>query len=493
MATPGGRTEEAHSPTQRADDSEPAAAAPAADAALQDGEMVAERYRIVRFLAHGGMGEVYEADDQLLGEKVALKTVRAEISNDDIVLRRFRREIQLAHKVTHPNVCRIFDLGFQKRPRDVTFLTMELLPGETLAARVRRARMTTAEARPLVGQMAAALSAAHRAGVIHRDFKSQNVMLVPGAGGERAVITDFGLARQDEPGDGSISHRGGTGLLGTPAYMAPEQVTGADITPRTDIYALGVVMYEMVTGKLPFQGNTPLSTAVKRVAERPEPPREHVADLPPRWDEVIMRCLATRPEERFADAEEVAAALAERHRRGPLIAALAVAVVAVAATVFLVTRPGEPPPPAPAAPPRVANVVIPPAPPIYSLPATLAIRANVPARIVVDDRVVAEAAAEARVDVAPGKEHEVVVSAARYAPFHGKFSAAAGATTPVAAQLEPIAAPPVGRPKPVPASRPSEPTPVVAPASAPAPARPETPRSRPTTDGDAPIEDLYPR
>ncbi len=165
------------------------------------GALVSGRYRILRFIAAGGMGEVYEADDLELDVRVALKTLREEVTRSDGALDRFRREVALARKVTHPNVCRIFDVG---RHRDgdapaVTFLTMELLPGETLAAHLRReGPMALDRALPLLRDMARALSAAHRAGVVHRDFKSGNVMLVPTHDGFRAVVTDFGLARTGE-------------------------------------------------------------------------------------------------------------------------------------------------------------------------------------------------------------------------------------------------------------------------------------------------------
>src|SRR5688572_17288905 len=165
-------------------------------------EEVAGRYRIVRFIARGGMGEVYEAEDLELGGRVALKTVRLDAAGDRHAIERFKREIHLARQVTHPNVCRIFDLSRHPRAApdgDVLFLTMELLPGDTLADRIRqRGRLATADALPIVEQVASALAAAHRVGVIHLDFKSSNVMLVPSGSGSavRAVVTDFGLAHR---------------------------------------------------------------------------------------------------------------------------------------------------------------------------------------------------------------------------------------------------------------------------------------------------------
>jgi tetratricopeptide (TPR) repeat protein/TolB-like protein len=280
-------------------------------------ELVAARYRIVRFIARGGMGEVYEAEDLELGVRVALKTVRPDAEGRSQATERFKREIQLARQVTHPNVCRIFDLVRHTRTsatgpgQDVLCLTMELLAGETLLDRLRRrGAMSTAEALPVVEQVASALSAAHRVGVVHRDFKSPNVMLVPaGTDGQvRAVVTDFGLARASA-GSASGAVTATAKILGTPAYMAPEQVEGKPVTAAADIYALGVVIYEMVTSRRPFAAADSLALAVKRLTEPPPSPRVHVPDLDPVWEAVILICLRVDPTQRFAAAEDVVGAL----------------------------------------------------------------------------------------------------------------------------------------------------------------------------------------
>jgi len=257
------------------------------------------------------MGEVYEALDQELREHVALKTVRAEIADDDRAVERLKREILLARKVTHPNVCRIFDVGFHEaQGARIPFLTMELLSGETLMGRLRRAgRMQPEEALPIVRQMVAALSAAHAAGIVHRDFKSENVVLVADPSPLRAVVTDFGLARGAPAGDRFAAAVTGMGIVGSPGYMSPEQVEGGDITPAADLYALGVVIYEMMTAHLPFVGETPLQTAVKRLREDPLSPRVYAPDLDPIWEGVILRCLAREPRRRFACADDVVRAL----------------------------------------------------------------------------------------------------------------------------------------------------------------------------------------
>jgi len=266
---------------------------------------------VVRFLAKGGMGEVYEVDDAVLGDRVAAKTVRPEAARDGVAIERFKREIQLARKVTHPNVCRIFDVA-QHRPEGggepVLFLTMELLAGETLARRLERAGpCEPQEGLSIARQIAAALHAAHQAGVIHRDLKPGNVLLVPASETLRAVVTDFGLARANTA-DAGIT-LASTEVLGTPAYLAPEQVSGGEITPAVDLYAFGIVLYEMATGKVPFVGDSALSTAVKRLTEAPPPPSLLAPGIDPRWDSAILRCLERDPARRFPDALAVIDAL----------------------------------------------------------------------------------------------------------------------------------------------------------------------------------------
>jgi len=307
--------------------------------ALSPGHVLCGRFRIVRFIARGGMGEVYEARDLELGESIALKTVRSDIAGDEDALRRFRREIQLARRVTHRNVCRIFDLFEHREGQErCLFLTMELLGGETLGQRLRRVgKLSGDEALPLARQLAAGLTAAHQAGVIHRDLKSENVFLVPGADGERAVITDFGLAvvGPRTVGDEPTATLSGL-VLGTPAYMAPEQIEGKRSTAATDVYALGIILFEMVTGARPFPGANPISAAVRRLTEPAPSARRLTPELALEWDSTIARCLERRPARRFASAEEVVESLAGRPVRGRpsrrIAAALGLAAaVAVAA------------------------------------------------------------------------------------------------------------------------------------------------------------------
>jgi len=279
------------------------------------GDLIAERYRIVRFVNRGGMGEVYEAEDQDLHEIVALKTLIPPIARDDTMIRRFKQEIQLSRKVSHPNVCRVFDLSRHRiapgpPPEVVLFLTMEFLRGEPLSERLQReGRLKPEEAGPLLAQMADGLDAAHRAGVIHRDFKPSNVMLVPDAGGTRAVVTDFGLARSlelaGEPSTKTMSGR----LMGTLDYMAPELLTGGVASPASDVYALGMVAYKMVTGALPFASDSPLAGVIRRAKDPMQSPRALTPDLDPRWERAILRAVHSDPARRFAKPSDFAAAL----------------------------------------------------------------------------------------------------------------------------------------------------------------------------------------
>ena len=297
-------------------------ASPSTNPTLKPGRLLSGRFRIIRFIARGGMGEVYEAEDLELREHVALKTVRAELVRQDRVMQRFKREIHLARKVTHSNVCRIYDVFNHTEPPDgtgqpqakITFLSMELLRGETLADRLQRTGpMQTAEVLPIITQMASALNAAHKAGIIHRDFKTSNVMLVPSDDeehGSRVVVTDFGLAHSSAAPEGLATALPGTvEVVGTPEYMAPEQLEGGEITAATDIYALGIVLYEMLTARLPFDGDSGFAVALKRLTKPAPSPRVFVPDLDGRWEQSVLRCLERNPTARFSGVTEVVQSL----------------------------------------------------------------------------------------------------------------------------------------------------------------------------------------
>jgi tetratricopeptide (TPR) repeat protein/TolB-like protein len=305
----------------------------AAPPTFAPGDLLANRFRLIRYIGKGGMGEVFEAEDlELHGEHVAIKTVLPAIAADPEMIAQFKREIQLSRRVTHPNVCRIFDLVYDQRPSGaIAFLTMELLDGEPLSTFIRKKGALSAEqVVPLARQMAEGLDAAHKVGVVHQDFKPGNVMISPAKDGEgyHAVITDFGLAHNLR----ETERRAGKSA-GTPAYMAPEQIEGKSITPATDVYALGVVLYELFTQHWPYTGGTPEELQRKKLEEVPVLPTMYAPKLSPVIERVLLRCLAKRPEERFQSTLEVAKALAPRQtlRRNLMIGAALLILVAAAA------------------------------------------------------------------------------------------------------------------------------------------------------------------
>ena len=261
---------------------------------FEPGAIFDDRYRIVGRLGKGGMGEVYRADDMKLGQPVALKFLPESVDRDPARLTQLHTEVRMARQVSHPNVCRVYDVGeFEGH----TFLSMEYVDGEDLASLLRRiGRFSQDRAIQLARQICAGLAAAHDRGVVHRDLKPANIML---DGSGRIRITDFGLA-------------GATGEVlraGTPAYMAPEQLSGAEVTPRSDIYALGLVLYELFTGQRALEAATMAELIAKREQGAIAPPTDLVRDLDPATERVIMRCLEPDPSKRPASALGVAAAL----------------------------------------------------------------------------------------------------------------------------------------------------------------------------------------
>jgi hypothetical protein len=298
--------------------------------------IVGGRYQISRFIGRGGMGEVYAAVDLSLGTRIAIKSLPASLASDRRAIARLKREAVLARRVTHPSVCRTFDFGSDG---DTLFLTMELLEGETLGGRLRRTGpLPLVTALVVIEQLAAALDAAHKVGVIHRDLKSDNVMLLAGPASDhpRVVVTDFGLAKLNATGEkpaGATEPQSGR-LMGTLSYMAPEQMEGTTVTTGADIYALGVVIYEMVTGHLPFAGPTPLAAALRRLREPAPAPGSIVPGLPRSWDHAIRRCLERDPGDRFPSAlallaalkpsDNPAAPISLRRRAVPVLTVLAV-------------------------------------------------------------------------------------------------------------------------------------------------------------------------
>lgn len=273
------------------------------------GTLLANRYRIVSMLGKGGMGEVYRADDLTLGQSVALKFLPDALLHNEDALRRFRNEVRTARQVSHPNVCRVHDVG---EVDDQIFLSMEYVDGEDLSSLLRRiGRLPEDKALEIARKLCAGLAAAHERGVLHRDIKPSNVML---DGRGQVLLTDFGLA-------GIAEQIAGVEIRsGTPAYMAPEQMQGKEVTVRSDIYSLGLVLYELFTGKRPFEGESVAELMRARLETTPSGLSSHVRDLDPSVERVIMRCLETDPSRRPASALAVSAGLPGGD---PLAAALA--------------------------------------------------------------------------------------------------------------------------------------------------------------------------
>jgi predicted Ser/Thr protein kinase len=273
------------------------------------GRLLAGRYRIIALLGRGGMGEVYRADDLTLGQPVALKFLPEEASKDETLLERFRNEVRLSRRVSHPNVCRVYDVG---EVDGHTFFTMEYVDGEDLASLLRRiGRLPPDKALEIARQLCAGLAAAHAKGVLHRDLKPANIML---DGRGQVVVTDFGLA-------GLVDQIPGSDVRsGTPAYMAPEQLEGKEVNAKSDIYSLGLVLYEIFTGKRAFSVESLPELVRARSESAPSKPSTLVKDLDPAVERVILRCLEADPANRMSSAMSVAAALPGGD---PLAAALA--------------------------------------------------------------------------------------------------------------------------------------------------------------------------
>ena len=264
-----------------------------------DAELVAGRYRIVRWLGGGGMGRVYEALDTELDERVALKVLRAGLSDD--ALDRFRREVKLTRRIQHKNVARMFDIGEHKGEK---FLTMELVEGEPLTREVGTTPMTWPRLQELAQQICAGLAAAHAAGVIHRDLKPDNVLIERTT--NRAVITDFGIARGGD--DPSVTQVGA--VVGTPRYMAPEQLAGREVDVRADVFSLGVMLFELATGARPWPGDNPISIAVAQATTSPRTIDTTSGAIPGWFASLVASCLQLDPADRPASAAELVTALA---------------------------------------------------------------------------------------------------------------------------------------------------------------------------------------
>ena len=256
------------------------------------------------------MGRVYKVFDTEVREKLALKLLNPDIASDEQTIERFRNELKLARGVSHRNICRMHDLG-REETTGAYYITMEYVPGEDLKSLIHRiGALPVGKAVSIARQVGEGLAEAHRLGVVHRDLKPQNIMIDRDG---NARIMDFGIAR-------SIKAKGITGanvMIGTPEYMSPEQVDGKDADRRSDIYSLGIVLFEMLTGRLPFEGDTPLSIAVKQKSEAPPDPRKLNAHIPEDLKHVVLKCLEKSKEKRYQNSEELLAELAKIEKSLP--------------------------------------------------------------------------------------------------------------------------------------------------------------------------------
>src|SRR5271154_6782885 len=267
---------------------------------LEPGMVLAQRYEIVQILGQGGMGAVYKATDRELNRTVAIKVIRPDLDRDQGIVDRFKQELLLAHQVTHRNVIRIYDLS---EADGMKFITMEYVEGENLLTLIEeKKKFPPEEAVEVMQQVCRALEAAHAVGVIHRDLKPQNIMR--DASG-RILVMDFGLARTLE-GDGMTQ----TGaMVGTMEYMSPEQALAKDLDQRSDLFALGLILYEMLTGKTPFQAESALASLIKRTQERATPVSDIDNQIPGALSGIVSKCLERDLNERYQSAAAILADL----------------------------------------------------------------------------------------------------------------------------------------------------------------------------------------
>ena len=265
-----------------------------------DGMVLADRYAVGQLLGRGGMAEVFLATDRVLDRPVAVKVLGSWLADDRRFVERFRREALSAARISHPNLVAVFDAGSEE---DVHFIVMELVPGETLADVLRReGRLASPLATQIASSVGDALATAHDAGIVHRDVKPANVMRTPDG---RTKLMDLGIARGIE-GE-SITRA--SSILGTAGYVSPEQARGEPVDHRSDIYSLGCVLYEMLTGRQPFQGDNPVAVAYQHVHEAPVPPSSLEPSVPPALESVVLRAMEKDPQARFASAAEMVSAL----------------------------------------------------------------------------------------------------------------------------------------------------------------------------------------
>lgn len=322
---------------------------------LARGSILANRYDIIEEIGSGGMGKVYKAYDKKIEEKIAIKLIRPEIAVDKEILERFNNEMKITRKIVHKNICRMFDLGESDGNH---FITMEYVSGEDLKNLITRiGQFTIKKTVSTAIQILEGLVEAHESGIVHRDLKPQNVM-IDNKGNVR--IMDFGIARSLFT---KRITRTGTSI-GTPLYMSPEQADGTAIDQRSDIYSFGIILYEMLTGQVPFEGETPTSIAFKHKYEKPQNPKEINPHIPDNLNNILLKCIEKDPNKRYNSAKEVLAELEKsekvkvRKKGGdrkkiiiPSLLGISILVIITFAIWFFVIRPAPPTPPIPPIPP----------------------------------------------------------------------------------------------------------------------------------------------
>jgi beta-lactam-binding protein with PASTA domain/tRNA A-37 threonylcarbamoyl transferase component Bud32 len=311
------------------------------------------RYRIVRKLGSGGMANVYLAEDEDLGRRVAIKILNERYANDDLFIERFRREAKSAAALSHPNIVSVYDRG---EAEGTYYIAMEVIEGRSLKELIMtRGPLPIAQALAYTHEILEALRFAHRHGIIHRDIKPHNILI-----GERLKVTDFGIARA---GASQMTEAGS--IMGTAQYLSPEQARGAPVTASSDLYSAAIVLYEMLTGKVPFTGDSAIEIAMKHLNDPPKPPSKIRPEIPEELDAVVLRALAKNPEDRYQTAEEFSEDLHRVEAGLPLAPETSEAATALLAGAALVgdggstevlagtavTTPGGPPPPTTRRPP----------------------------------------------------------------------------------------------------------------------------------------------
>ena len=278
----------------------------AAATATQAGTVLDGKYRLDALLAEGGMGAVYSATHVMLGKKIAIKLIRAELGTSPEIVRRFQREARAATALNHPNIVSVYDLG--QTPNGTLYIAMEFIDGPSLRTLIQAGRaMAPVRTISILKQVASALATAHKHNIIHRDLKPHNIMLATGPdGNEQAKLVDFGIAKTFDEAT-QLTSLGSA--LGTPYYMSPEQIEGGTVDARSDIYALGIILYEMLVGEVPFSDQSTPAVLVKQLKERPQRPSLKNPAVPPALEEIALRCLEKDPDQRFQTADEFAAAL----------------------------------------------------------------------------------------------------------------------------------------------------------------------------------------